>query len=196
MTRPAPGPGGKGEFEILSRRPIHRARKYRCAEERVRLADGREITREVVRHSGAAVILPFLPDGRIVLVRVYRHAAGGWMLEVPAGTLEPGEAPEACAARELVEETGWKAASVVPMGSWYPSPGIFDETMHLFRATGLEKAGAAPDDDELVEAVPVTPAEAADLVRRGGILDGKTLLALFLGGVVAVLPGTPAGAAS
>ncbi len=192
MSLPGPVPGGMGEFEVLSRRPIHRARKYRCAEERVRLADGRVITREVVRHGGAAVILPVLPDGRIVLVRVYRHAAGGWLLETPAGTLEPGEAPADCAARELVEETGYRAASVTPLGSWYPSPGIFDETMHLFLATGLEEAGAAPEEDELVEPVPVTPAEAAELVRTGAILDGKTLLALFLAGIVAAPPAWPA----
>lgn len=183
------GARGKGEFEVLSRRPIHRARKYRCAEERVRFADGREISREIVRHSGAAVVLPELPDGRLVLVRVFRHAAGGWMLEVPAGTLEPGEDPVDCAARELVEETGYRAAALRPLGSWYPSPGIFDETMHLFHATGLTEAGAAPEEDELVEPVILTGAAIAAEVRGGGILDGKTLLALFLAGILAVPPG-------
>lgn len=188
MKGPGGVPAGKGEFEVLSRRPIHRSRKHRCVEERVRFADGTEVRREVVRHPGAAVVLPELPDGRLVLVRVFRHAAGGWMLEAPAGTLDPGESPEACAGRELVEETGWRAGRLRPLGSWYPSPGLFDETMHLFHATGLEAAERAPEEDELVEPVVVTRAEAAALVRDGSLRDGKTLLALFLAGVVAVPP--------
>jgi ADP-ribose pyrophosphatase len=174
---------------VTSRRPIHGARKYRCLEERVRFEDGREVRREVIRHPGAAVVLPEAPDGRLVLVEVFRHAAGGWMVEVPAGTIDPGESPAACAARELVEETGWRAARLRPLGSWYPSPGILDETMHLFRATGLERAEGSPEEDELVAPLLATKAEAAAMVRSGRIRDGKTLLALFLGGVVAAGPG-------
>jgi ADP-ribose pyrophosphatase len=181
--------GGDGEFEVVSRRPTHRARKFRCEEERVRLPDGREVSREVIRHGGAALLLPVLPDGGIVLVRVFRHAAGGWLWEVPAGTIEPGEAPEACAARELEEETGYRAARLVPMGSWLPSPGLMDESMHLYRAEGLEATAARPEEDELVEPRAFAPDEVAAMVRRGAIRDGKTLLALFLGGVVAVVPG-------
>jgi ADP-ribose pyrophosphatase len=183
------GGGGPRKFEVVDRGLVHRSRKYRCAKERVRFEDGREAEREVVRHSGAAVILPELPDGRLVLVEVFRHAAGGWLLEVPAGTLEPDEAPEACAARELEEETGHRAAALRFLGSWYPSPGVLDETMHLFHATGLEKTAAHLDEDEFLEARFVTKAEAAAMVRDGRIVDGKTLLALFLGGVVAAAPG-------
>jgi ADP-ribose pyrophosphatase len=181
-------PPEKRKYRVLSRRPIHGARKYRCFEERVRFEDGREATREVVRHTGAAVILPELPDGRLVLEEVFRHAAGGWMVEVPAGTLERGEAPEACAARELEEETGWRAGRLRFLASWYPSPGVFDETMHLFHATDLTPAKARLDEDEFLEILVVTRAEAADLVRSGRITDGKTLLALFLGGIVAAAP--------
>ncbi len=177
------------KYSVVARRPIHGARKYRCLEERVRFEDGREAVREVVRHTGAAVILPELPDGRLVLEEVFRHAAGGWMVEVPAGTLEEGEAPEACAARELEEETGYRAGTLRFLGSWYPSPGILDETMHLFHATGLVATKASLDEDEFLEVLPVTRAEAAAMVRDGRIKDGKTLLALFLGGVVAVGPG-------
>ena len=179
MTAPPdPAPRGFPGFEILARRPIHRARRYRCVQERVRFEGGREILREVVRHPGAAVILPEAPDGRLVLVRVFRHAAGGWMVEAPAD----------CAARELVEETGWRAGALRFLGSWYPSPGIFDETMHLFHATGLVPADRAPEEDELVEPVLWTKDEAAARVRDGTVRDGKTLLALFLAGVVAVPP--------
>jgi len=181
-------PAGKRKYSVVSRRPIHRARKYRCVEERVRFEDGREAARDVVRHTGAAVILPELPDGRLVLEEVFRHAAGGWMVEVPAGTLEPGEAPEACAGRELLEETGYRAGRLRFLASWYPSPGIFDETMHLFHASDLVLERSAPDEDEFVETLLVTKAEAADLVRSGRITDGKTLLALFLGGIVAAAP--------
>lgn len=184
----SPKPGGR-KYSVVSRRPIHGARKYRCVEERVRFEDGREATREVVRHTGAAVVLAELPDGRLVLEEVFRHAAGGWMVEAPAGTLERGEAPEACAARELEEETGYRAGRLRFLASWYPSPGLFDETMHLFHATDLVATKAAPEADEFVEVLPVTRAEAAAMVRDGRIRDGKTLLALFLGGVVAAAPG-------
>lgn len=179
------------EFRVLSRRPVHGARKYRCVEERVRFGDGREATRDVIRHTGAALVLAETPDGRIVLERVFRLAAGGWMVEAPAGTLEPGEDPAACARRELEEETGWRAKSLRPLGSWYPSPGLLDETMFLFHATGLEKGERALDEDEFVETLLVTPAEAAAMARDGRIRDGKTLLALFLGGVIAAAPPGP-----
>jgi ADP-ribose diphosphatase len=181
-------PEGRRKFRVVARRPIHRARKYRCLEERVRFEDGREASREVIRHTGASVVLAELPDGRLVLEEVFRHAAGGWMVEAPAGTLEPGEDPAACAARELEEETGWRAARVRLLGSWYPSPGILDETMFLFHATGLERGATAPEEDEFVEPLLVTRAEAAEMVRSGRIRDGKTLLALFLGGIVAAAP--------
>ena len=186
-------PEGKRTFSVVSRRPIHGARKYRCLEERVRFGDGREAVREVVRHTGAAVILPELPDGRLVLEEVFRHAAGGWMVEAPAGTIDPGEAPEACAARELIEETGRRAGRLRALGSWYPSPGIFDETMHLYHATDLTPAERAPEEDELVEPLEVSRAEAAVMVRDGTIRDGKTLLALFLAGVIAAAPPDPGG---
>jgi len=182
-------PEGRRKFRVVSRRPIHRARKYRCLEEKIRFEDGREASREVIRHTGAAVVLAELPDGRLVLEEVFRHAAGGWMVEAPAGTLEPGEDPAACAARELEEETGWRASRVRLLGSWYPSPGILDETMFLFHAIGLQRGATAPEEDEFVEPLLVTRAEAAELVRSGRIRDGKTLLALFLGGVVAAAPG-------
>jgi ADP-ribose pyrophosphatase len=146
-----------------------------------------------VRHTGAAVVLAELPDGRLVLEEVFRHAAGGWMVEAPAGTLDKGETPEACAARELEEETGYRAGRLRFLASWYPSPGIFDETMHLFHATELAPSKAALEEDEFVEVLLVTRAEAADLVRAGRIQDGKTLLALFLAGVVAAPAPAPAG---
>ena len=110
------------------------------------------------------------------------------MVEAPAGTIDPGEAPVECAAQELVEETGRRAGRLRPLGSWYPSPGIFDETMHLFHATDLAPAERAPEEDELVEPLEVSRDEAAAMVRDGTIRDGKTLLALFLAGVIAAAP--------
>ncbi len=184
---------GGAEYEVVSRRPTHRARKFWTAVEKVRFRDGREVTREVIHHPGAAVLLPLLPDGRVLLVRVWRHAAGAWMLEVPAGTLEAGEPPAECARRELREETGFVAGTLRPLASWYPSPGILDETMHLFLATDLREESRHPEEDELVEPHPVAPAEAARMVADGRIRDGKTLLALFLGGLVAALPAQGSG---
>ncbi len=193
MSGGAPGSAPDPQFRVLSRRLIHRARKFALVEERVRFSDGREVAREVIRHPGAAVIVPVLPDGRVVLVRVWRHAAAGNLLEVPAGTLDPGEEPRVCAFRELEEETGYVAETMTPMGSWYPSPGFLDETMHLFRAGGLTESAAHPDDDELVEPAIFDPAELVAAVRDGSIRDGKTLLALFLCGFLAADPaGGPA----
>ena len=179
---------GRPSFSVASSRGIHRARKYRCCEERIVFEDGRETTREVVRHTGAAVILAELPDGRLVLEEVFRHAAGRWMVEIPAGTLEPGEAPADCAARELLEETGYRAGRVRFLASWYPTPGVLDETMHLFHATELAPGKSNLEEDEFLEVLLVTKAEAAGMVRDGRITDGKTLLALFLGGVLAAPP--------
>jgi ADP-ribose pyrophosphatase len=188
-----PADGPSREYELIHRRPTHRAKKFSCAVERIRFPDGRELEREVIHHPGAAVVVPFLPDGRLVLVNVWRHAAGGTLLEVPAGTLEPGEEPVRCAARELEEETGYRADRLEPLGSWYPSPGLMDESMHLFRAEGLVLSEARPEDDEMVEPVILTVAEAVAKVRDRTVRDGKTLLALFLTGVISVPPRAPAG---
>ena len=148
--------------------------------DRVLLPNGGQALREVVRHRGAVVVLPLLPDGRIVLVRQHRYPTGEVLLELPAGKLDPSESPVDCAVRELEEETGWRAAKTVTLGWFYTTPGFTDEVLHSFVATGLEAVSDhAPDPDEAIEIVTWTVEQAFEGCRDGGIRDGKTIATLF-----------------
>ena len=137
-------------------------------------------TREVVRHPGSVVILAVDDEGRLVLVKQYRYPVDDVIWEIPAGRQDPGESPEEGARRELEEEVGATAAKVELLLSFYATPGYCDEVMHLFRATGLTKGAARPEDDEHIEARWVTVAEARAMADRGEVKDAKTLLALLL----------------
>jgi ADP-ribose pyrophosphatase len=150
--------------------------------DRVSLPDGSETVREVVRHPGAVVVLPILGDGRIVFVRQYRYPTGQELYELPAGTLEDGEDEESCGARELIEETGWRAGSLRRLGSFFSTPGFSDEILHPMLATGLIPAegGARPDPDEWIQPVKMTVDEAFEHACSGGLRDGKSLATLFL----------------
>jgi ADP-ribose pyrophosphatase len=149
--------------------------------DRVRLPNGVETTREVVRHRGAAVVLPLLEDGLVVFVNQYRYPTGEALLELPAGKLDPDESPRACAARELEEETGWQAGAIHALGVFYTTPGFSDELLHAFVATHLTNSDeVTPDPDEAIELVNLTVEETLAAARDGTIRDGKTLAALLL----------------
>ncbi len=141
--------------------------------------DGRHHVRQIIRHPGAVVLLPRLDDGRVVLIRNYRTAVARHLLELPAGTLEPGEEPVLAAHRELAEETGYRAKSMRLLTSFFASPGILDERMHLFLATGLEPGPTALQPDEQIETVVLPWEEALALARKGQIEDAKTLIGLL-----------------
>jgi len=163
---------------VLASELVHVGRIFEVVRERVRLASGLEQELEFVRHGGAVAIAARRDDGRLVLVRQYRHATGETLLEVPAGRLEPGEAPEAAARRELEEETGLRAARWRELARFYAAPGFCSERLVLFLAEGLEACGPerrAADPDEELEVVELTPSEV--LARAG---DAKTLLAALL----------------
>lgn len=171
----------------LSGETIYSGRVVTLELDRVALPGGGETLREVVRHRGAAVVLPVLDDGRIVMVRQYRYPVAASLLELPAGTLEPGEEPGRCAARELVEETGYRAAALSPLGRFYSAPGYTDELLHAMLATGLEPAaGADPDDDELIEIELVEPAELLRRISSGEIRDAKTIATVMLARLLGV----------
>jgi ADP-ribose pyrophosphatase len=148
--------------------------------ETITLPKGGTLKAEIIRHPGSVVIVPVTDDGRVLLVRQYRHAIGRWAWELPAGSLKPGEDIEAAARRECHEEVGMIPSRLAPLGSFFPTPGYCDEEMHFFHATGLREPAAGDetahqDEDEDIE----TRAFALDDIRRmiaaGGIIDLKTL---------------------
>lgn len=158
----------------------------------VEIDSGAVAVREVVRHPGAVVVLPRLPDGRWVLVRQFRKAIERELVEAVAGTLGPGEDPAACAARELAEETGYAAATLQKLGTMYPAPGYTDERLHVyFAAVGGRASGHAPDEDERIENVYLTSQELAAMIRAGRIEDAKALGAWALWTAQGGSPGAP-----
>jgi len=169
--------------ERLASTRVFRGRVVGLRVDEVRLLPGeRRATREVVEHPGAVAVVAAGPDRRVALVRQYRYPVGEVLLEVPAGTLEPGEDPAGCALRELAEETGLRGERAEPLTSLYTSPGFSDEVIHVFlvRLDSVRRDDPRPDEDERVEAVLMPLEEALALVRRGVIRDAKSAAALFL----------------
>jgi ADP-ribose pyrophosphatase len=145
----------------------------------VRLPNGAECRLEIVRHPGAAAIVPLFDDGRVILVHQFRYAAAAsYLYEIPAGTLGAGEAPEACARRELEEETGYRAREMLPLISIWPTPGFCNERIHLFLARGLEEGRASLGHDEVLRAATFSFDEALAMIGRGEIEDAKTIAGL------------------
>lgn len=162
-----------GESEL-----IYRGRIVTLAREEHLLPDGRRGTFEIIRHPGGAAALPILADGRVLLIRQFRPAVGTTVIEAPAGKLDAGEAPEACIARELVEEVGCRAGSLQKVGSILSSVGFCDERIHLYLARDLEEVAHAREPDEFIELLPLELAEALQLLARGEIVDAKTTVLL------------------
>jgi len=185
MTSSSPGDDLEARLEPLSSRPVHDGRIVHLSIDTVRFPDGSTGELEMIRHSGAAAVLPVLddaahPDPRIVLVRQFRYAAGGYLYEVPAGRPDrPGEPWEECARRELQEETGYTAGSLVPMTSILTTPGFTDERIHLFLALDLTEGDTGYDPDEFMELVTLPISEALTLIQEGRISDAKTVCTLL-----------------
>lgn len=142
-------------------------------------ANGQPISREVIRHPGAVVLLPRLDDGRIVLIENHRHTVGETLLELPAGTIDPGETPEQTATRELTEETGYTAAKLEKLHEFYSCPGICDELMHLYLATDLTAGEPDREATEEIENRIVRQDEVPGLIASGSVRDAKTLVGLY-----------------
>lgn len=168
------------EEETLESRVLYRGRILTLREDRVRLPGGKEGRREIVEHPGAVAVVPLLPGGKLRLVRQYRKAVEEVTLEIPAGKLEPGEDPLACAVRELEEETGLKAQNLTPLARFFSTPGFSNEMMHLFLAEELNPGNLAPDEDEILEQVTVLLPEALEMIARGEIRDAKTIAGILL----------------
>lgn len=147
----------------------------------VRLPDGKLSRRDVIRHKGAAAVLAQLPDGTFLLIRQFRKAVDTPLLEIVAGTLDPGEAPEQCARREVEEETGHRVTALTPLGPIVPAPGYTDETIHLFHAwVDPEPSDQSLDHDERIQVVPLTRGELEAALDDGRLYDGKSLAAWAL----------------
>lgn len=147
--------------------------------ERVVLPNGHQLELEVVRHPGGAAVVAVDDQDRVCLLRQYRHAAGGWLWELPAGKLDPGEAPLATAQRELAEEAGVAAREWSALGDVVSSPGVFTEVVHLFLARGLSPVTATPEDGECYETVWVPRGDALARALSGDIRDAKTVIGLL-----------------
>ncbi|MCX7780240.1 MAG: NUDIX hydrolase [Negativicutes bacterium] len=150
----------------------------------VELPNGAVSTREIVVHPGAVAVVPLCEDGRVIMVRQYRHAAGQVLLEIPAGKLDEGEDPVCCAARELEEETGYQASVLRHLSTVYTTPGFTDEIMHIYAAQGLTPAKQRTDEDEFIDIEILTPAQLKYMLSSGEIRDAKTQLGLYLAGVL------------
>ena len=159
-------------------RVVHRGRSIVVQVERAELPGGKSVELDVVRHPGAAAVVPFESDDVVLLIRQFRHAAGGTIWEVPAGKLD-GETPEVCAARELEEEVGRRAGRLVPLASIWTTPGFTDEVIHLFAAFDLAPAEQRLEHDEVIEVVPVPLARALEMIWSGELRDAKSSLALL-----------------
>jgi ADP-ribose pyrophosphatase len=176
-------------MQLASKR-IHNGRVIDLDVDTVRFPDGSTGQLEMIRHPGAAAVLPFASDPHgadpaILLIKQYRYAANGPLIEIPAGRLNPGEDPKDCARRELLEEVGVKAGRIERLTTIWTTPGFTDEKIHLFWASDLVTDKPAREPDEFIEVMPKPLSEALTLVRDGGIRDAKTALSiLFVAGFI------------
>ncbi len=168
--------------ELLSSKTVYQGPAFSVTSDRVREPNGIVARRDVVRHSGSAVILPVDdsgPEPLVLLERQYRYAADDYLWELPAGRIDPGERALPGAKRELLEETGYRAAKWTKALFFYPSPGFLDETMTVFLARGLTAGDAQPEEDESIECHLTPLSRALAMVRSGEIRDGKTIAAVL-----------------
>lgn len=171
---------GKGlKEEIKASKTLYRGRLINLRLDEVELPRGITALREVVEHPGAVVILPLLGPSKLVLVKQYREAVGEVLLELPAGTLQPGESAIDCALRELEEETGYLAKKIRRMFSCYLAPGYSSEIIHAFLARELSVGKASPEADESLRMIPLTINRALLMIRQNKIRDAKTIAAIL-----------------
>jgi ADP-ribose pyrophosphatase len=165
---------------VISSTPIYHGRVIDVRVDEIEVEPGRVYKRDVVSHPGAVVIMPVDAEGRILWITQYRYAAARTLLELPAGTLEEGEEPLACAHREVIEEVGFAAGDLQPLGGFYSAPGFCSEYLHAFLATSLRETYAAGDEDEDITVVPLTLEETYARLDAGEIIDAKSIATLLL----------------
>ncbi len=168
-------------YRLIESKTLYRGRIIRLVKDRfiLNVSKNKLVTWELVRHPGAVAIVPFADKKHLLLLRQFRYAADGDLWEIPAGTLEKNEAPLACAKRELEEETGFKARKWIYLTRFFPTPGISDEMMTLYRAEGLYPGQKNLDHDEWIEHETVSLKKANEMIRHGSIRDAKSLVGIL-----------------
>ncbi len=167
-------------LKVIDHKVVYKGRVFNTIVDEVEYESGNKGVREVAEHPGGAVVLPVTNDGRIAFVYQYRYPLDGYLYELPAGKLEPGEPPEVCARRELQEETGYEAGSLEKLTAIYTTPGFCTEKLHIFIARDLKDGKQHLEEGELGLSIKyLTPAEAFDMVRQNEIVDAKTIVGLF-----------------
>jgi ADP-ribose pyrophosphatase len=181
VTKAAKKPKTKaiGRLRVLSSTVLCKGRVFTVHHDEIIEPSGLKATRDIVAHPGSVVVIPVFEDGRIVLIRQFRYAAGQYLWELVAGHKEPREDPAAGAHRELMEETGYTAKRVRKLFDIFPSPGLLGERMDIYLAEGLTKGKARPEDDEQISTKIVTLAEAERWIREAKIHDAKTIAGLL-----------------
>jgi ADP-ribose pyrophosphatase len=167
-------------FELIKSKILLQGRAFKVRRDTLKTPDHRETSLEIVDHTGAVVIVPVDSEGNLLFVRQYRHAVGGDLLELPAGTRHDGEPFELCAAREIREETGMEARKLEKLGQFYVAPGYSTELMGVFLATELRENPLQADEDEFLQVEKISLKKAMEMAERGAIQDGKSLAALLL----------------
>jgi len=165
--------------KTLESKLLHEGRHFSFLRDEVELPNGYRTHRDIVRHPGAVAVVPVLPDGRVVMVRQYRYAAGKELLEIPAGTLEPSEPVLECARRELIEETGYEAGTLKPLLSCYMAPGYSSEVIHFFVARGLREVVKEPELDEEIAVERLELEEVLGMIAENVIEDAKTIIGVL-----------------
>ena len=167
-------------FKLIRSEPLFTGRAFAIRRDYLQTPDGRETKFDIVEHGGSVIIIPINKKGDLLFVRQYRHAAGRDLLELPAGTRDGDEPFEECAAREIREETGMEAGSLVKVGSFFLAPGYSTEFMEVFLASDLKENPLEADDDEFLQLEEIPIRKAFEMAEQGDMPDAKTLAALFL----------------
>ena len=165
--------------KIVSSKTLYRGRLLDLRLDEILLSSGRKVKREIVIHPGASAILPIIKPGKILMVKQYRHPVGEVLLEIPAGTLKPGEDPMTCAARELEEETGYRAEKLIHLVTIYPTPGYSSEILHIYLAKDLRRGVQALEIDEDISVIEMTFDQVLEGIKDGKIRDSKTIAAIL-----------------
>lgn len=165
--------------KILSSETIYTGAVFGIRRDDVIEPSGVRTTREVVTHPGSVVVLPVLPDGRILLIRQYRHATRQYLWELVAGRMDPGETPKKAAARELIEETGYRAKRFQIFLDVFPTPGFLEERMFILVAEELTEGKAEPEDDEIITSRAYTPEQLEKMIRGGKLRDAKSIAGIL-----------------